>query len=49
MQTSWTRSDPAHPYVATIDGLSVSEWIDAATALELIESVAEDMTPTGTD
>ena len=28
-----TLIDPAHPYVATIDGLSVSEWIDAAQSI----------------
>jgi len=30
---SRTLIDPAHPYVTTIDGLSVSEWIDAAQSI----------------
>ena len=30
---SRTLIDPVHPYVATIDGLSVSEWIDVAQSI----------------
>jgi len=30
---SRTLIDPAHPYVATIDGLSVSEWIEVAQSI----------------
>jgi len=35
---SRTLIDPAHPYVATIDGLSVSEWIDVAQSIVIAGS-----------
>jgi len=35
---SRTLIDPVHPYVATIDGLSVSEWIDVAQSIVIAGS-----------